>query len=202
MLPLTSLLQGLSGTKTENNPQKQLRNTKGKGKHNTLSIWLKSVRVTSLAMAKRLRSCNVLLHSFLLRMQQLSLMVSTSINHAFRRQKKIMNYLHAEVHNLHKDVTHRYLISRCTVHLNSHTVDIRTLIAQGQITSPYTVLEITSTLNLSCLKYCWYEVRSTELHLSTVPAGESKHYKDSRSEVKSKVLVGKEKTRQTHPEFT
>lgn len=35
MLPLTSLLQGLSGTATENNPQKHLRNTEGEGKLNT-----------------------------------------------------------------------------------------------------------------------------------------------------------------------
>lgn len=35
MLPLTSLLQGLSGTATENNPQKQLRNSEAEGKLNT-----------------------------------------------------------------------------------------------------------------------------------------------------------------------
>lgn len=62
---------------------------------------------------------------------------------------------------------------------------------QGQITSPYRVLEVTSTLNTSCLKHCWYEVHSTELQLITVPAVESKHYKDSTSEVKS--TCGKEK---------
>jgi len=55
MLPLTSLLQGLSGTRTENNPQKQFGNREGEGKLNTLSTWLKSVRVMSLATAKRLQ---------------------------------------------------------------------------------------------------------------------------------------------------
>lgn len=40
---------------TENNSQKQLRNTEGEGKLNTSSTWLNSIRVTSLATAKRLQ---------------------------------------------------------------------------------------------------------------------------------------------------
>lgn len=51
--------------------------------------------------------------------------------------------------------------------------------------------QVTSTLNPSYLKHCWYEGHSTELQVITVPAVESKHYKDSRSEVKS--TCGKEK---------
>lgn len=46
MLPLTSLLQGLSGTETENNPQKQLRNTEGEGRLNTFYRFYASRHVT------------------------------------------------------------------------------------------------------------------------------------------------------------
>lgn len=35
MLPLTSLLQGLSGTEAENNPQKEVRNTEAEGRLST-----------------------------------------------------------------------------------------------------------------------------------------------------------------------
>lgn len=94
--------------------------------------------------------------------------------------------LHTEAYILpKKELTHQLSDFKMHFHLNSYTVDVRTPVTQGQITFPYRVLQRLWSFNPSYLKHCWYQVCSAQLHLISVPAVESKCYKDSRSKVKS-----------------
>lgn len=85
-----------------------------------------------------------------------------------------------------KEVTHELSDFKMHCHLNCHTVDVHTLITQGQITFLY-------GFSPSYLKHCWQEVHSAQLHLISVPTVQFKHYKDSRSKVKSTSGKGKKK---------
>jgi len=153
-------------------------------------------------------------------MQQSPLIASTNISHAFCHTRMVPHSICLEMQSLPLPRGARKVASKRDHALSSywgtyyfkessyssviwlqdafpseqlHCIYTRSHHPRSDNFSLQSTTEVPFTFNPSHLKHCWYELHSTQLHLISAPAVESKHDKDSRSKVKSNSGKGKGK---------